>query len=313
MKYRICTLVVESSHEFKLIPRERDEIDVDIKLNFINQKLDNNIESDKVNLDKSNLHSTYLLENNYTIELRQPDLTFNISLDLTSVECIYPHEVSIERAQLDFLGIIISFILAKKRIYALHASAVNYRSKTIGFIGKSGAGKSTLSQYLCSKKDFFFFSDDMFPIKYVDRKNHSIPTYPLMKIKKDEIRKPISKGSEPVPDDNEKEQVYVGDFFSYSNSVKNVSAIIVLERIKDHPDRKKIEFLKINDGNAFKELITNIFGITIYSEDMIKDLMKNLKKIITTIPIYILRYPSGKEYLHEVYEKLKNLIDEVEL
>ncbi len=84
------------------------------------------------------------------------------------------------------LGPPLMLALALQGSWCLHASAVEYGNKVIGFLGGSGSGKSTLAAFLAGQPGVRRAADDILPVTWQDRRLSARPHFPQLKLPGDQ-------------------------------------------------------------------------------------------------------------------------------
>jgi hypothetical protein len=89
----------------------------------------------------------------------------------------WPEMSSLEEACTYLLGPILGLLLRLRGVTCLHASAVNFRERSVAFVGSAGAGKSTTAAAF-AREGFAVLSDDIVPLVERDGSFLVMPAYP---------------------------------------------------------------------------------------------------------------------------------------
>ena len=99
----------------------------------------------------------------------------------TEIWATWPDSLTLEDTATYLLGPILGFVLRRRGVVCLHASAVAIGSQSIAIVGAAGAGKSTTAAAF-AKAGFPILTDDVLPL--LDRKQQFFvqPAYPRVRL-----------------------------------------------------------------------------------------------------------------------------------
>jgi hypothetical protein len=215
-------------------------------------------------------------------------------------------DVSDELIEIHLLGLVSSFILERKGVLAMHASAVVRPGGAIAFLAFNKGGKTSLAAAFVQAGDALL-TDDILAVRSSADTCIGAPGYPQMRMWPEQalaltghcdtyerVLPTVSKRLIPL------EAVGPGGF--YEEPVP-ISAIFVPERI-DAP-QAPIEIERMPPSDAFRVMLANGFIAEIAeASGMLRSRFAAITQLLGVTPVYTLRYPSGVQHLPAVREAI---------
>jgi hypothetical protein len=179
-----------------------------------------------------------------------------------------------------FLGPVIVFALAMRKVWSLHGSAATYNGRTIAFLAESGTGKSTLAAYLSRQADWSLVADDILPVTGDSNGLIAWPHFPQLK---------LPMGLQPA-----------------INSPEQLSLDILFELVL--VDRDAVPDIKrLPPEKAVMVLLGHTAGARLFDGKMLESHLAFCSQAAEHVPVYQLSYPKSKDALPKIKEMLESL------
>lgn len=298
--YNVYGLNVESEimiPELTILdPIDKDNIDVKIIFDFmnedINQKIDRNeiagYNSDEVWFHIDNV-GTYLIQNGDTVTI---ELCENPDLNILKVY---------------ILGSVLGIILLQRNTVAIHGGSIVINNKGCIFTGDKGAGKSTLTTAL-RQRGYDFVSDDVGAIELSDIPMIN-PGFGYQKLCEDAMIKLGYDSSKFTPFRSDMNIKYIVP--ALDNFVKEKVPFKVLFEI-EQGDTQKVEVVEVTGNEKLQKIIKNVFRIEVlmYSGGVPADYFKKCLQIAKHIKFYKITRPKNQFTVNEQIDIIENIIYE---
>jgi len=194
----------------------------------------------------------------------------------------------------------------------IHASAVTIDNEAIAYLATNHGGKTSLaaSHMLAG---FPLLTDDLLVLKEECDLFWAQPGYPQMRMWPEQanyfcgshVDLPI------VHPDYSKLRVPVGgnDFGEFDPQPRLLRALFLPERSQAGT---KIEIAQLGPAEAYVQVTRNeIFGSVIHNMNGSKEKLARLSRLISSIPVCRLSYPSGYKHLPEVHSEILKYVDQL--
>lgn len=181
------------------------------------------------------------------------------------------------------LGPALVLALAGAGVFCLHASAVTVGEQTVLFLGDSGAGKSTLARLLAEQGDLMArVSDDVSPVMCApDGRFHLLTGFPQLKL----------AASEQY-DWRRRASIEIG-------------AIVQLDRRSPGASSDASIVLRhLGGATAFRVLGAQSIASRLFPARLLRVHTGLVGDLVQKVPVVQLTYPSGDQYLNDVYIEL---------
>jgi hypothetical protein len=93
----------------------------------------------------------------------------------------WPESFTLDDAATYLLGPVLGFVLRRRGLLCLHASAIRVGDHAVAFLGANGSGKSTLAAKF-AEVGYSVLSDDLVPLRQVGRQFFAEPGYPRVRL-----------------------------------------------------------------------------------------------------------------------------------
>ena len=201
---------------------------------------------------------------------------------------------------------VFTFLMFQRGYVVIHGSALEYKGGVFVVSGPSGSGKSTTAAELLKDDSFRFASDDLSAIRVIDGKCILFPGPPWQKLLPDAHAR--------QEDSDDGEYVFLdecgGKFAKrlrsgYINEPTELKHIFYIS--KEDRDLLKIEEVKGSD--ALNLLTHNLFrGEIISTLGVSPEKLMNYLAIVSSVKIYDIERPKGKDTLSELTGKIKEIV-----
>ena len=112
---------------------------------------------------------------------------FHVSADAREIWAMWPPPFTVEDAAVYLLGPILSYVLRRRNVLALHASAVVVNGHALAFCGFGGAGKSTLAAAFAAA-GYAVLSDDVVALREQNGQLFAFPASDHLRVWNDSAR-----------------------------------------------------------------------------------------------------------------------------
>jgi hypothetical protein len=207
-------------------------------------------------------------------------------------------------AELRFLGPVLSYWLELRGLPTFHASAVSVNGRAAAFATHHGGGKSGLAAAMIQAGSSLL-TDDLLVLEEQEDRWEVRPSYPEMRMWPDEASH-FAGPPEDLPlvqTDSEKRRVAIGDggFGSFQDTSAPLSCIYLASRRKETDGG--IEIQPVSRSEALIELVRHSFSPRLVEAAGLQPArLDRLARLVRSVPVRRLVYPSGFERLPEVVE-----------
>lgn len=298
--YNVYGLNVESEimiPELTILdPIDKDNIDVKIIFDFMNEDINQKIDRKEIagyNSDEVWFHidnvGTYLIQNGDTVTI---ELCENPDLNILKVY---------------ILGSVLGIILLQRNTVAIHGGSIVINNKGCIFTGDKGAGKSTLTTAL-RQRGYDFVSDDVGAIELSDIPMIN-PGFGYQKLCEDAMIKLGYDSSKFTPFRSDMNIKYIVP--ALDNFVKEKVPFKALFEI-EQGDTQKVEVVEVTGNEKLQKIIKNVFRIEVlmYSGGVPADYFKKCIEIAKHIKFYKITRPKNQFTINEQIEIIENIIYE---
>lgn len=279
-----------------LDPNYKDNIDVKIIFDFMNEDIKQKIDKKEIadyNSDEVWFHinnvGTYLIQNGDTVTI---ELCENPDLNILKVY---------------ILGSVLGIILLQRNTVAIHGGSIVINNKGCIFTGDKGAGKSTLTTAL-RQRGYDFVSDDVGAIELSDIPMIN-PGFGYQKLCEDAMTKLGYDSSKFTPFRSDMNIKYIVP--ALDNFVKEKVPFKALFEI-EQGDTQKVEVVEVTGNEKLQKIIKNVFRIEVlmYSGGVPADYFKKCIEIAKHIKFYKITRPKNQFTINEQIEIIENIIYE---
>lgn len=298
--YNVYGLNVESEimiPELTILdPIDKDNIDVKIIFDFMNEDINQKIDRKEIagyNSDEVWFHidnvGTYLIQNGDTVTI---ELCENPDLNILKVY---------------ILGSVLGIILLQRNTVAIHGGSIVINNKGCIFTGDKGAGKSTLTTAL-RQRGYDFVSDDVGAIELSDIPMIN-PGFGYQKLCEDAMTKLGYDSSKFTPFRSDMNIKYIVP--ALDNFVKEKVPFKALFEI-EQGDTQKVEVVEVTGNEKLQKIIKNVFRIEVlmYSGGVPADYFKKCLDIAKHIKFYKITRPKNQFTVNEQIDIIENIIYE---
>lgn len=215
-----------------------------------------------------------------------------------------PGSTSADLVELRFLGPVLSYWMERQGIPTLHASAVAVNGAAVAFLSGHGGGKTGLAAALM-RTGHPLLTDDVLPIEETPRGLLARPGYPQVRMWPDEASHFVEEW-EKLPIvlpglAKRRVRVGAGGFGAFCDTSLPLAGLYVVERKPEGP----MEILDVSPRDALIELVRHSFiPHLVEAAGLQPSRLDRLARLVRSVPVYRLVYPSGFERLPEIAEIL---------
>lgn len=214
----------------------------------------------------------------------------------------------LDLAELRFLGPVLSYWFELQGLPTLHASAVAMGGSGLAFLSRHGGGKTGLAAAMV-QAGCPLLTDDLLVVEEKGDGWEVRPAYPEMRMWPDEA----AHFAGPVEDlplvqaDSEKRRVAIGPggFGSFQEGPVPLSRIFVASRRPEAGG--EIEIVPLSRSEALIELVRHSFSPRLMEAAGLQSgRLDRLARLVRTVPVHRLVYPSGFDRLPVVVASILN-------
>jgi hypothetical protein len=211
--------------------------------------------------------------------------------------------------EIHLLGPVLSYWLERRGLVTLHASAVAVGPHAVAFISTHGGGKSGLAASLLHT-GHPLLSDDLVPIEHREGTFLARPGYPQMRMWPDEAIHFLGRYEDlPVAHpDLSKRRVPIGSpegFGTFHDAPLPLACLYLLDRRPESDS--PIEIRAVSPRDALIELLRHSFTpLLVEAAGLQPARIDLLSRLVLSVPVKRLRYPSGFDRLPQVAEAVRH-------
>ena len=208
--------------------------------------------------------------------------------------------------ELRLLGSVLAYWLERRGLPSLHASAVAVNGRAAAFLSTHGAGKTGLAAALM-RAGCDLLTDDLLPVEEQAATFQGRPGYPQMRMWPDEALHMTGawEGLPRVHPELSKRRVPVGPdgFGMFHGSALPLACLYLPERLPD--SSAPVEIREVSPRDALIELVRHSFLPHLVEAAGLQPARFDLfARLVRSVPVRRLRYPSGFDRLPGVAEAL---------
>ncbi|HSS49621.1 MAG TPA: hypothetical protein VLX28_11815 [Thermoanaerobaculia bacterium] len=208
-------------------------------------------------------------------------------------------------AELRLLGPVLSYYLELRGLLTLHSSAVAVDGQAIAFVSRHGGGKSGLAAAMI-EAGASLLADDLVAVEEIGELWQLRPSYPLMRMWQDEAEFFLGDytGLPRVQKASEKRNVAVGEggFGTFQDASCPLACIYLAKRVEG---AAAVEIHPVSRSEALIELVRHSFSPRLMEAVGLQPArLDRLARLVRSVPVWRLVYPSGFERLEEVAGRL---------
>jgi hypothetical protein len=208
-------------------------------------------------------------------------------------------------AELRFLGPVLSYWFERRGLPAFHASAVSVNGRAVAFASRHGGGKSGLAAGMIAA-GAALLTDDLLVLEERNGLWEVRPSYPQMRMWPDEAEHFLGSFVDLplVQRDSEKRSVAVGEggFGTFLDVSTPLACIYLPTRVEG---ADAVEIQPLSRSEALIELVRHSFSPRLMEAAGLQPArLDHLARLVRSVPVRRLVYPSGFERLGEVAGEL---------
>jgi hypothetical protein len=208
-------------------------------------------------------------------------------------------------AELRFLGPVLSYWFERRGLPTFHASAVSVEGRAIAFASRHGGGKSGLAAGMIAA-GASLLTDDLLVLEERDGGWEARPSCPLMRMWPDEAEHFLGRFDDLplVQKDSEKRSVAVGEggFGTFHDASSPLACIYLATRVEG---ANAVEIQPVSRSEALIELVRHSFSPRLVEAAGLQPArLDRLARLVRSVPVRRLVYPSGFERLEEVASQI---------
>lgn len=232
------------------------------------------------------------------------DVDFHLGADRIVARAARPDSL----IETHLLGPVLSYWLERKGIVTLHGSAVSSGQRAVGFLSRRGGGKSGMAAAFLQSGEALL-SDDLLAVDACQGGFLAHPGFPQMRMWPDESLHFLG-GCDHLPlvhPDRSKRRVPVGSggFGAFHDAPLPLACLYLLERQEEGDT--PIEIREVSPREALIELLRQSFLPRLVEAAGLQPARFDLlSRLVLSVPVKRLRYPSGFDRLPEVTEAVRH-------
>ena len=194
----------------------------------------------------------------------------------------------------------LSFVLIKRGIEPLHATALAREGKAFGLLGDPGYGKSTLAaSFLAS--GFLLLTDDLLVLRKKGLSFYASPGVPQIKLFPKIAKRFLGNlvDGPPMNPESKKLIIPLNGNHTERQSVP-LKALYVIHRPKQIKKQNKVEIQKIHGRQASLEILNASYNSAVQNPERLHRQLLFATELAKTVPLRFLSYPRDLRQLPEV-------------
>lgn len=230
------------------------------------------------------------------------DIEFDVDAAGTRIRSTWADYQTLEDASTYLLGPVIGFLLRRRGVTGLHASAVAIDGRAVAMAGPAGAGKSTTAAAF-ARQGFAVLSDDFVPLELHDGGVLARPSYPIIRLWGESAR--LLYGSEEalpiIAPSWQKRYVSLGDRgHDFVTEPMELGAIYLFGPRTEDPAAPRTEAEP--PGAGFMALLTNTNATFLMDARMRGEEFAFLAEVVRRVPLRRLHPHARPERLADLTE-----------
>lgn len=223
---------------------------------------------------------------------------------------VWTAAASFEDAATYLLGPVLGYILRRRGVVCLHASAVTVAERAAVFVGAEGAGKSTTAAAL-ARASHPVISDDVVALHECEGKFKVRPAYPYLSLWPDSVET-LFGSQEALPRfSNRWEKRRFGldaAELRFENRDLQLGAVYILaERLPEREARVE----RISPQMALLSLVSNTYATNILDSQMRAREFEFLGRMVARVAVRKLHPHSDASRLHEIANWIRNDLEKI--
>ncbi len=220
---------------------------------------------------------------------------------------IYGHQLrrlSLETLQTYLMGQLLSFVLLKRGIESLHATAVALDNEAVGFLGDCGYGKSTLAA-ACVREGFSLLTDDLLRLDMRKSPPAAYPGPPRIKLMPAAAKHLVEPSIRRVPINplTAKQSIPLGE---QQNTRRKISlrTLYVLTPPRQRPSQR-IAIRRLSATGIWQALTANTFNISVRDSKRLRSHFFWVGELSKRLTVKSLSYPRSFARLPDVVAAIR--------
>ena len=208
------------------------------------------------------------------------------------------------RMESSFLASVLAFLLERRGVLALHASAVSRGSEAVAFMAASGTGKSTLAAAFLMR-GWSLVTDDVLAVDLKERTTSARPGYPEIKLGPSIGQRALGSSFDEcslIESGSRKRRVVVGEggFGNFRSTDCTLKRIYVLSR-RSGVEEAEVSRSSVTGRDAVKELLRYSFTPRLaQATGMAGERLSRLVELSQRLQVIHIGVPSDLERLGDV-------------
>jgi hypothetical protein len=207
--------------------------------------------------------------------------------------------------ELRFLGPVFSYWFERRGLLTLHGSAVAVDGRVVAFLSRHGGGKSGLAAAMVTA-GVPLLTDDLVVVEESEDCWEVRPSYPLIRMWPDEATHFLGRYADlpQVQKHSEKRSVAIGEggFGSFRDASTPLACIYLATRVEGGD---AVEIQPVSRSEALIELVRHSFSPRLMEAAGLQPArLDRLARLVRSVPVRRLLYPSGFERLEEVVARI---------
>ena len=202
--------------------------------------------------------------------------------------------------EIALLGMVFALWLERRGVPTLHAGAATVDGRGIGFLATRGSGKTSLVAG-CMAAGHALLADDLLAVGWDGATAVGRRGWPALRLWPDQLHHFVGGGLDLpiVHPDQDKRRVSVGDGFGrFATGSAPLARLYLPERA---PDTDLVTIRRLAPRHAVMALVRHSFlPREVERFGLQQRRLAQLAQLVSTVPVALLRYPSGLERIGEV-------------
>lgn len=211
--------------------------------------------------------------------------TFIINQAGTEIWATWPDTLTLADTATYLLGPILGFVLRRRGVVCLHASAIAFGDRSIAIVGAAGAGKSTTAAAF-AKAGFPVFTDDVLPLLDREQTFFVQSAYPRVRLWPSSVKVLYGKADALpclTPNWNKRYLDLTQDGYEFQQQALPLGAIYILGDRITSPTAPFVETVPSNTGLI--SLISNTYANNLLDKKMRAAEFDLLSRVVAKVPL----------------------------
>jgi hypothetical protein len=229
----------------------------------------------------------------------------------TTIWATWPETLLLEDAATYLLGPVLGWVLRRRGVTCLHASAVVVGGYAAAFVGCAGAGKSTTAAAL-ARRGHAVITDDIVALVEKNAAFVAAPAYPYLCLRTDAVK--LLYGSEEAlpafsPSWDKRRLQLADNRLGFEERALPLGPVFLLGERSAEPEAPFIE--EVPPKDALLALVVNSYAKNLLDREMRKSEFETLGRLVNHVPVWRLRSHRDSSRIEALCDLIEKACEDV--